>query len=143
MTEAEQSCDACRKDIRRLEEQIRAAEGLTREQFRGRDEQTKTALASMDERLKLINEFRHSLNDLSVSMLTKASFELTLSGLVRELNTIRNNMATAPRVAALEDRMNKIENEQSGLSGKLWPLWIFLGAGITAIFSWMVARFNH
>jgi len=89
----DQRLDTCRKDIRRLEEQVAALKGLTAEQFRGRDEALKVALDSMEKRLAGMNEFRGAMEDQANRTIGREDYQNAHNMLVDRLGAAERKLA--------------------------------------------------
>jgi hypothetical protein len=89
----DQRIDTCRKDIRRLEEQVAALKDLTAEQFRGRDEALKVALDSMEKRLAGMNEFRGAMEDQANRTIGRQDYLTAHNMLVDRLGAAERKLA--------------------------------------------------
>ena len=104
MTEQER-VDTCCKDIRRVEQKIDALDRLVTAQFKARDVSVQDLAKVMEKRLDGMNEFRGALSEQAAEFLTKTSYELANSGLVRDVAQIRDTMATKPEMASVIARV--------------------------------------
>ena len=131
-------------DLLLLKQKICALEKMTENQFDSRDKAMSIAVNSMDKRLEAMNEFRSSLSDQASKFLTAQSYDLAHSGLVRDVTDIRLTMANRAQMDAVLDVINKrlsvLESAQSNMSGKLWPVWIIIGAVITTLIGWILLK---
>ena len=111
-----------------LKQKTCALEKLTENQFDSRDKALTIAINSMDKRLEA----------------TAQAYDLAHTGLIRDVTDIRLTMANRAQMDAVLDAVNKrlsvLESVQSNMSGKLWPVWIIIGAAITTFIGWILEK---
>lgn len=128
MTEQER-VDACCKDIRRVEQKIDALDRLVTAQFKDRDVTVQDLAKVMEKRLDSMNEFRGVLSEQAAEFLTKTSYELAHSGLVRDVDQIRDTMATKPEMASMIARIERVQLDLAAWSARV----LTAGAIFTAL----------